>query len=58
MRRRVGGGAERAFDDVAIEIDDDHVLGPHRVVGDAAGLDDREFGCTIKPADIAPGERD
>ena len=38
----VGGGLEVAFDDLAVEVGDDHVLGAEVVVVDAGGLDDDE----------------
>ena len=38
----VGGGPEGAFDDVAVEVGYDHVLGAEIVVVDAGGLDDDE----------------
>ena len=41
-----------------VEIDDDHVLGPHHVVGDAAGLDHDVLAVVADAADVAPGERD
>jgi len=38
----IAGGAELAFDDFAVEVGDDEVLGRHGGVVDAAGLDDDE----------------
>ena len=38
----VGGGTEVAFDDLAVEVGDDHLAGLELVVVDAGGLDDDE----------------
>ena len=52
----VGGRAQGAFDDVAVEVDDDHVGGLHAVVGHAAGLDDHKAAPAVDGAHVAPGE--
>ena len=54
----VGGGLERAVDDVAVEIGDDHVVGAELVVVDAGGLDDDETLLAVDAAGVAEGVED
>ena len=51
-------GAQGAFDDGALEVGDDHVLGAEVVVGDAAGLDDDEIVFAGNAAGVAESEED
>ena len=43
---------------MALEVDDDDVLGGHAGVGDAAGLDGDEARLAVDAGDGAPGEDD
>ncbi len=54
----IGGGAEVAFDDPAVEVGDDHVLGAEVVVVDAGGLDDDEALFAIDAGGVAEGVED
>ncbi len=54
----VGGGAEVAFDDVAVEVGDDHVLGAEVVVADAGRLDDDEASGAVDAGGVAEGVED
>lgn len=53
MRGEVRRRAEIAFDDFAVEIGDDHVLGLHGLVREAAGLDGDEASLAVDAADVA-----
>lgn len=53
----VGRRAEVAFDRLAVEINDDKIFRLHRVVVDAAGLDDHEAVRARNAAGIAEGEK-
>ena len=54
----VGGGLEVAFDDGAVEVGDDHVLGAEVVVVDAGGLDDDEALGAVDAGGVAEGVED
>ena len=54
----VGGGFELAFDDLAVEVGDDHELGDEFVVVDAGGLDDDEALVAVDAAGVAEGVED
>lgn len=62
VEREVGGGvgrgAEFAFNHVAVEVDDHHVLSLHVVIVDTAGFDDHEAGFGVYAGDVAPGVDD
>ena len=58
MSGEIGRGAEFAFDDLAITVNDDHVFGLHGFVRYAAGLDDDRPGFRILAADVAPRKID
>ena len=51
----VGGGTEVAFDDLAVEVGDDHVAGLELVVVDAGGLDDDEALLAVDAGGVAEG---
>ena len=54
---QIGGRPQIAFDELAFEIDDDEIFRLHRVVGDAAGLDDDEAFLAGNAAGIAEREK-
>jgi hypothetical protein len=54
----VGGGAEIAVDDFAVEVGDDHVFGAEVVVVDAGGLDDDEALLAVNAGGVAKGVED
>ena len=54
----VRGGVQVAFDAVAVEVGDDHVLGAEIVVVDARGLDDDEALLAVDAACVAEGVED
>ena len=56
VRGGVGGGPQRALHDVPFEVHDDHVLGFHIVIRDAAGLDHHQAGLPVDGAHVTPGE--
>ena len=57
--REVGGRPQPPLEHGAIlQRDDDDVLGLHRVVGDAAGLDGHEAARAVDARDVAPRQRD
>ena len=58
MRRGVGGGAQASLDDLAVEIDDHHVVRRHPVVVDPARLDDHQLRLRIEPGRVSPGQYD
>ena len=56
MGGRVAGGLPLALDDLAVQIDDDHILDRHPLIGYARGLDDHKARLPVNTGDIAPGE--
>ena len=58
VRRRVRGRVEPALDDVALEVDEDDVVGLERVVGDAARLDGHDAPAPVDAADVAERQDD
>ena len=59
MGRRVGGRVERALDLLALEIDEDHVVGRERRIVDAARLDrENAAGARSMRARVAEGQVD
>jgi len=59
MSRGVGGVAELPLDHAILgDFTDDHVLGPHRLVVDAAGFDGKNSLCRVSHADVAKSEID
>ena len=57
VRGRIGRGAQIAFDHLAVQVDDHHVLCLHLVVLDARGLDDDKPRLSVDLRDVAPGEQ-
>jgi hypothetical protein len=55
VRVEIGGGLEVAFDDLAVEVGDDHVAGAEVVVIDAGGLDDDEALLAVDAGGVAEG---
>ena len=49
VRRRIARRSELPFDDLAVEVDDNHVIRRHSVVVDAARLDHHELRLGIEP---------
>ena len=56
VRRGVRRGLLRALHDIAVKIQNNHVVRGHPVVRDARGLDYDKAGLRVKPRDIAPGK--
>ncbi len=52
----IGGGAEGAFDDVAVEVGEDDVGGGELVVGDAGGLDGDDSVRTADAGGVTEGK--
>ena len=47
-----------AFDDIAFQVNNDHIFGGQFVIIHAAGFDGEEAGFPVDLTDIAPGESD
>ena len=54
----VRGGLIVAFDDIAFQVNNDHIIGGQFVIIHAAGLDGEEAGFPVDLTDIAPGKCD
>ena len=54
MRRCIGRGAVFPFDDLPVEIDDDHLPGLQCAVFHAAGLDDDKTARSVDGRDVSP----
>ena len=54
MRRRIARRLPLAFDDIAVQINDDHIIFRHAVIRHAGGLDDNETTLPVDGRDIAP----
>ena len=54
----IGGGAEIAFEDFAVEVGDDHVAGAEVIIGDAGGLDHNQSLLAINAGGVAEGVED
>ena len=58
MRHRVARRVHLAFDDMTLEVDNDHVRRFKFLVRHTRRLDDKEVLLAVDARDIAPGERD
>ena len=58
MRHRVARRVHLAFDDMTLEVDNDHVRRFEFLVRHTRRLDDKEVLLAVDARDIAPGERD
>ena len=58
MGWQVGRGTQFAFEHATIDVNDDHVIKRHGLVGNATGFDDDGAAVGIARTDVAPGEID
>ena len=54
----VAGGLPLPFHHLAVQIDHNHVLHGHAVIGHAGGLDDHKTALAVDAGDVAPCEND
>ena len=50
----LSNGPTLAFDDIAVQINDDHILRRHAVIRHTGGLDDDQAALAVDAGDIAP----
>ena len=55
---RVGGRVHSTLHLIAVKVDDDHILRLKIFIGNAAGLDDKDFLLSVDAAYVAPGKCD